>query len=71
MVNILNMKTTIHGVLAGAYQNRNAKSMLTHASTDGAQTALCKRVKEYSLCDQEEDGPPTCSVCAKRLGRLS
>lgn len=62
---------TIHAVLAGAYKSFNtAKSLLTHASIDGGLTALCKRVKEDSLCDVEETGPATCPTCAKRAAKL-
>jgi hypothetical protein len=59
---------TVHGVLAGAYKGGrlSLKATLTHASRDGGDTAICGKVKEYSLCDLEEEGPPSCPVCAKR-----
>jgi hypothetical protein len=63
------MTITIHGVLAGAYKSA-AKSLLTHASVDGGVNAICKRVKEYSLCDLVEEGSPTCPVCVARLAKL-
>lgn len=64
---------TVHGVLAGAYAGRGRKGsigegpLLTHASADGGDTAVCGRVSEGSLCDVEEEGAPTCPVCARRL----
>jgi hypothetical protein len=59
------MTYTVHGVLAGAYRGKDisARALLLHASSDGGQTALCGKVKEWSLCDMEEDGPPTCARC--------
>ncbi len=66
-------KYTVHGVLAGAYAGRGRKGeigsgpLLTHASADGGDTAVCGRVSEGSLCDVEEEGAPTCPVCARRL----
>ncbi len=60
---------TVHGVLAGAYKG-TARTFLTHASIDGGVTALCKRVKEDALCDQLEDGPPTCPTCAARASKV-
>lgn len=67
------MKTTVHGVLAGAYKGKitNQRSLLTHASIDGGVTALCKRVKADSLCDFEEAGPATCEICAKRAAKIA
>lgn len=66
------MTITYHGVLAGAYKGRDvsARTLLTHASTDGGVTALCKRVKVDSLCDAEEQGPATCPTCAARVRSL-
>jgi hypothetical protein len=60
----LNMKFTVHAVLAGAYRGKrtNLKAMLTHASL-GGDSAVCGRVAEGSLCDLEEVGPPTCKSC--------
>jgi hypothetical protein len=62
------MSITIHGVLAGAYRGKKLgeRKLLTHASADGAITALCGRVKADSLCDAEEPGPATCPTCAAR-----
>ncbi len=65
---------TVHGVLAGAYAARGrgqskieVGTLLTHASADGGDTALCGRVREGSLCDLELDTAPTCPVCARKL----
>ena len=71
-------KITVHGVLAGAYRGNGGRGMgprdgaptLSHASADGGRTALCGRVREDSLCDLEEEGAPTCSVCAKKLAKM-
>lgn len=65
-------KYTVHGVLAGAYAGKNPKleSTLTHLSVAGEMTALCKRVKPDSLCDEEEPGAPTCPRCAKLAAKL-
>ena len=58
---------TFHGVLAGAYADSSlAGALLTHASQDGGETALCGRVKAGNLCDVHED-ELTCPVCTKRL----
>ena len=61
---------TVHGVLAGCYKGSkiSSRSILTHASTDGGTSAICKRVKVDALCDYVEDGEPTCPVCRARLG---
>jgi hypothetical protein len=67
-------KFTVHGVLAGAYAGKNPSlaSTLTHASTDGGNSAICgNRVKEGSLCDLEEEGAPTCPRCAVKLAKLA
>lgn len=63
---------TVHGVLAGAYKagRLNLKALLTHASADEGMTSLCKRVKEYSLCDAVEPGEPTCPTCLARYRKL-
>jgi hypothetical protein len=65
---------TVHGVLAGAYAARGrgqthigSGPLLTHASADGGDTAMCGRVSEGSLCDEVLDTAPTCPVCARRL----
>jgi hypothetical protein len=62
---------TVHGVLAAAYPGKSkAKldgSLLTHASTDEGETALCGKVKAGHLCDVVEDGEPTCKYCARKL----
>ena len=61
---------TVHGVLSGAYQNSRTKrapdltNTLTHASTDGGETAVCGRVKAGNLCDYIEPLPPSCKRCA-------
>ena len=62
------MTITIHAVLAGAYRG-DLRTTLTHASADDGRTALCKRIKEWSLCDAVEPGPPTCPTCAKRAAK--
>jgi hypothetical protein len=63
---------TVHGVLAGAYAGRNPKlaSTLTHLSADEGNSPLCKRVKVDSLCDQIEEGAPTCPACARLAAKL-
>ncbi len=63
---------TVHGVLAGAYRGADVskRALLTHASKDGGETALCGKVKKWSLCDQEEDWPPTCATCARRVAGM-
>lgn len=60
---------TVHGVLAGAYRGKDiaARALLTHASADGGETSLCRRVKAGSLCDAVEPGKPTCPECARRM----
>lgn len=62
---------TFHSVLAGAFGRNPTAAQLArsvvHASRDGGETALCKRVKPGHLCDLLEDGPPTCPTCLKRL----
>jgi hypothetical protein len=63
------MKTTTHGVLAGAYLNRGKASLrttLTHASADDGRTALCGGITEWSLCDEVLESPPTCKRCARK-----
>lgn len=62
---------TVHGVLAGAYKGKDisGRTLLTHASTDGGVTAMCRKVKADSLCDLEETGLPTCPVCQARIVR--
>lgn len=62
------MTTTVHGVLAGAYKG-GMKNLLTHASTDQGTTSICRKVKKYSLCDQELTTPPTCPVCLAKLAK--
>lgn len=59
-------KYTVHGVLAAAYKTE--ASRLTHASADGGETALCKRVKNLAD-DVTLLGEPeivTCPICQKR-----
>lgn len=62
---------TVHAVLAGAYRGRKVseRALLTHASSDGGRTALCRRVQPDMLCDMVEDGPPTCPTCRARADR--
>lgn len=63
---------TVHSVLAAAYGGRNpspkmlARGVL-HASFDGGETALCRRVVAGNLSNDAEHAPPTCPVCIKRL----
>lgn len=65
------MTITVHGVLAGAYRGADIskRPLLTHASADGGETALCRKVKPGALCDLVEKGAPTCTVCATRMAR--
>lgn len=66
------MKTiTVHGVLAGAYRAGLSATYLTHASIDGGETAICRKVKAGNLCDVVEPGTPTCPTCVGKLARLS
>lgn len=60
---------TVHGVLAGAYRGKDIgeRTLLTHASVDGGETALCRKVKAGALCDAVESGSPTCPLCAARV----
>ncbi len=70
---------TVHFVLAGAFASRGRvrgrailpKVMHSHASIDGARTALCGKVKEDALCEELADGPATCPTCAKRAAKLA
>jgi hypothetical protein len=64
-----NTTYTVHGVLAGAYRGRNVstRSLLTHASVDGAESSLCKRAR--NLCDAEEAGEVDCPECLARIAR--
>jgi hypothetical protein len=62
---------TVHGVLAAAYPGKSRAKLdgplLTHASADGGDTAMCGRVKPGHLCDVVEAGEPTCKHCARKL----
>ncbi len=60
---------TVHGVLAGAYRGRDisTRALLRHASTDGAETSVCKRAR--NLCDAEETGEVDCPECLTRIAR--
>lgn len=62
------MTYTVHPVLAGAYRG-GRKALLSHASVDGGLTAVCRRVKEYNLCDLQLDELPTCPECLVRIYR--
>ena len=64
-------KYTVHGVLAGAYRGRDIgeRALLTHASLNGAD-AVCRRIKEGSLCDEVVDDAITCPVCAKWAAKV-
>lgn len=64
---------TIHAVLAGAYKGKSVskRPLLNHASIDGGITALCKKVKQDSLCDVEEAiDSLDCPVCLARVAKL-
>jgi hypothetical protein len=60
-----NDKVTVHEVLAGAYRGKDigTRTLLTHASLDGGDTALCGRVKPGSFCDLRLTTAPTCQRC--------
>lgn len=63
---------TYHAVLAGAYlggPRANPQHTLVHASVDDGESALCNRVKRWSLCDVQEQAV-TCKVCARKLAKL-
>lgn len=66
---------TVHALLAAAYGGNNptnkafARAVL-HASTDRGETSLCKRVRPGNLCDQVEERPVSCVVCARRIRSL-
>lgn len=64
-------RVTYHSVLAGAYRGKSVshRPLLVHASIDGGQTALCRKVKDDALCDMEEDGPATCPTCIAKLAK--
>jgi hypothetical protein len=65
---------TVHSVLAAAYPGKSRAKLdgplLTHASVDDAATALCGRVKPGHLCDEIEEGEPTCKHCVRKLEAL-
>lgn len=59
---------TVHFVLAGAYKAGREQAMISHASQDDSATSVCRKVKEYNLCDwTEPDYTVTCEVCLKRI----
>lgn len=62
---------TVHGVLAGAYKGKDIseRALLNHASQDDSATAVCKTVRQYSLCDMVEDDAVTCPTCLERIAR--
>jgi hypothetical protein len=66
------MAVTIHPVLAGAYRVGSPRTLLTHASQDGGDNAICKRVEEYSLCPEivVPQVAPTCPLCRRKLEKL-
>lgn len=59
---------TAHDVLAGAYRGRNlnARALLTHASIDDGDSALCGRTG--NLCDVAS-GVVNCPECLARIAR--
>jgi hypothetical protein len=58
------IELTVHHVLAGAYRAGGVeRTLLSHLSADGGITAVCHGVKADSLCDQVEEGAPTCPKC--------
>ena len=60
---------TVHGVLAGAYRGRrvSARTLLRHASIDGAESSVCKRAS--NLCDEDTGDLVTCPECLARIAR--
>ena len=62
---------TVHGVLAGAYKGKDIgqRTLLLHASQDEGRTSVCRRVREYMLCDWKEDDDVTCPECLARIER--
>ncbi len=60
---------TVHGVLAGAYRGRDVgtRALLSHASTDGGETALCKKARH--LADAEPSGEVDCDACLARIAK--
>jgi hypothetical protein len=66
-------RLTIHSVLAGAYKGRGVDaSLLTHASADGGETALCGRARNLTDLGEglPQDIPPTCPPCAARWAQV-
>jgi hypothetical protein len=61
------MKRNVCGVLAGAYRGKRAslKDLLAHYEVPGTNDALCGRVQEGGLSDQELGGKPTCKHCLR------
>jgi hypothetical protein len=64
------MNLTAHAVLAGAYRNQNAASLLTHWSSDDGDTPLCGKVKAGNLCDIAT-GLVDCAACLKKAAKLA
>lgn len=58
---------TVHAVLAGAYKGKRAdlKATLNHASSDFGLTAVCGKVKEGSLCEDDLGLELTCPACIR------
>jgi len=67
-----NTRYGVYGLLAGAYKGgrKSLKATLTHASTDGGNTALCGKVQEYNLCPDYEVAELTCPACTRKLAKL-
>jgi hypothetical protein len=64
----------VRAVLAGAYRAGalDRRAGLTHAVVlhDGEEAGpLCRAVRFEHLCDVAEKGPPTCPICANRVGK--
>lgn len=67
------METKTHAVLAGAYRGKGA-ALLTHSSTDGGETALCRSIKAGHLADEYADdstAAPTCPRCLAKDARFA
>lgn len=60
----------VSGLMAGAYKGarQNLAALLTHAWVDGEDKSLCGKISIASMSDLTDDRPPTCEVCARRLG---
>lgn len=62
----------VSGLMAGAYKGarQNLAALLTHAWVEGHENgkSLCGKISIASMSDLTSDRPPTCEVCARRLG---